>query len=299
MPELRVEALSDAHREECGALLAERFARQRAAEKLLPEVGDFAAHLPSTEGMVATRGGRVVAYVAGEVTDGVARCGFAGCAASEPEAIRDCFAALATEWGTSRFAVAVPASDGNLVDAWFRLAFGCQFVWGVRETAPAEPVDFGGLVRHATRDDLDALAGFDKLLWDFQAGPPSFSGITTPPLDELRAEWLETFDEAERYAPFVAERDGRVVGHLLLYRRPTGDLRVPESNLDLADAATLAAVRGTGVGLALVAHALRHAHEQGFRSLTVDWRSVNLLSSRFWPARGFRPQYLRLYRAVP
>ena len=33
--------------------------------------------------------------------------------------------------------------------------------------------------------------------------------------------------------------------------------------------------------------------------MTVDWRMVNLLSSRFWPRRGFRPQYLRLYRAVP
>ena len=31
----------------------------------------------------------------------------------------------------------------------------------------------------------------------------------------------------------------------------------------------------------------------------VDWRMVNLLSSRFWPRRGFRAQYLRLYRAVP
>ena len=33
--------------------------------------------------------------------------------------------------------------------------------------------------------------------------------------------------------------------------------------------------------------------------MTTDWRSVNLLSSRYWPRRGFRPQYLRLYRAVP
>jgi hypothetical protein len=31
----------------------------------------------------------------------------------------------------------------------------------------------------------------------------------------------------------------------------------------------------------------------------VDRRMVNLLSSRFWPRRGFRARYLRLYRAVP
>jgi hypothetical protein len=41
------------------------------------------------------------------------------------------------------------------------------------------------------------------------------------------------------------------------------------------------------------------SHDQGFRSITTDWRSANLLSSRFRPRRGFRPTYLRLYRAVP
>jgi len=62
---------------------------------------------------------------------------------------------------------------------------------------------------------------------------------------------------------------------------------------------TVPSVRGDGTGLALSAHALNWAHEHGFRSMTTDWRTVNLLSSRFWPRRGLRPQYLRLYRAVP
>ena len=86
---------------------------------------------------------------------------------------------------------------------------------------------------------------------------------------------------------------------VVLYRRPEGDLRVPPDNIDLAHAATLDDVRGSGVGLALTAHTLDWARDNGFRSMTTDWRSVNLLSSRFWPRRGFRPQYLRLYRAVP
>jgi GNAT superfamily N-acetyltransferase len=85
----------------------------------------------------------------------------------------------------------------------------------------------------------------------------------------------------------------------LLYSRPEGDLRVPAGNIDLGHVATLDDVRGTGVGLALFHHVLGWAHENGYRSMTTDWRSVNLLSSRFWPKRGFRPQYLRLYRAIP
>ena len=98
---------------------------------------------------------------------------------------------------------------------------------------------------------------------------------------------------------FVAEREGRPVGHAILFRRPTGDLRVPDVNIDLAHAATILHARRTGVALALTGHVLTWAYEHGFRSMTTDWRSVNLLSSRYWPRRGFRPTYFRLYRRVP
>jgi GNAT superfamily N-acetyltransferase len=298
MAGLEIHPLSDL-RDEAAALLAERFARQRAAEPLLPEIDDFAAHLPDGDGLVATRGGAAVAYLAGALDGDTARVGFAGCAASEPEALRDLFAVLAERWDVSRFAVAVPASDEELIDAWFRLAFGCQFMWAVRETGDASQIEFGGRIRPGTPDDLESVAAFDEILWLLQSRSPSFSGLHLPSRDEFIAEWGDTWDDSELFPHFVAERDGRVVGHALLYRRPEGDLRVPPENIDLAHAATLDDVRGSGVGLALTQHVLTWAHEHGYQSMTIDWRSANLLSSRFWPRRGFRPQYLRLYRAVP
>ena len=298
MASLEIHPLSDL-RDEAARLLAERFARQRAAEPLLPEIEDFAAHVPDEEGVVATRGGEAVAYLAGEVKGEIATVGFGGHAASEPEELRDLFAVLAERWGAARFSVAVPASDDELIDRWFRLAFGCQFMWAVQETRPAAAVDFGGSIRPGTPDDLEAVAEFDEILWLLQARSPSFSGMTVPPRDEFREEWSTLWEEEEFPAHFVAERDGRTIGHALLYSRPEGDLRVPSDNIDLAHVATLDDVRGEGVGLALTHHVLGWAHEQGFRSMTTDWRSVNLLSSRFWPRRGFRPQYLRLYRAIP
>lgn len=299
MPPLEIRALSDL-RGEAAALLAERYARQREAEPLLPDVEDFEAHLPDGDGVVATRRGEAVAYLAGALDGDTARVGFAGCAAreGEGEALRDLFAVLAERWDVSRFAVAVPASDEVLHDAFFRLAFGCQFVWAVRETDDEPPVDFGGAIRPSTPDDLEATAGFDEILWLLQARSPSFSGLEVPSRDAFRREWSDLWNEPE-YTHFVAERDRRIVGHALLYRRPEGDLRVPPDNIDLGHAATLDDVRGTGVGLALTRYVLTWAREHGYRSMTTDWRSVNLLSSRFWPRRGFRPQYLRLYRAVP
>jgi GNAT superfamily N-acetyltransferase len=296
MPGLEIHPLSGL-RDEAARLLADRFARQRAAEPLLPEIDDFEPHVPA-EGHVATRGGEAVAYLAGAADGDTARWLFAGHAAREPEALRDLFAVQAGELGVSRFSLAVPAGDPALLDAWFRLAFGCQAVWAVREVEPAEPVDFGGSIRPARRDDVEELIGFDELLYVHQAVSPSFSGLEPPSRDEARAEWDEVWAD-DTFVPFVAERAGRIVGLLGLYRRPADDLRVPAANIDLAFAATTDDVRGTGVGLALTAHAMRWAGEHGFASMTVDWRSVNLLSSRFWPRRGFRPQYLRLYRAVP
>jgi hypothetical protein len=41
------------------------------------------------------------------------------------------------------------------------------------------------------------------------------------------------------------------------------------------------------------------AHEHGYVTMVTDWRETNLLSSRFWPARGFRRSFLRLYRSIP
>jgi GNAT superfamily N-acetyltransferase len=298
MARLEIHPLSEL-RDEATALLAERFAQQRAAEPLLPDVDDFGRHLPEA-GQVATRGGDAVAYLAGAVDEeaGIARWLFAGHAAREPEALRDLFAAQADEFGVSRFMVTVPATDPGLVDAWFRLAFGCQAVWAVRQVEPASAIDFGGVIRPATADDTEALADFEELLQQHQTRTPSFSDFAPPDRDQIRKEIAEIWDD-NMYTPFVAERDGLVIGTLGLYRRPEGDLRVPASSIDLAFAATRDDARGSGAGLALTAFAFDWAHEHGFHSMTVDWRSVILLSSRFWPNRGFRPQYLRLYRAVP
>src|SRR5262249_55149862 len=153
---------------------AERFARQRAAEPLLPEIEDFAAHLPE-DGQVATRGGEAVAFLGGSVDEEyrMARWLFGGPAAREPEAGRELFALQAQELGVSRFMVTVPATDPELVDVWFRLAFGCQAVWAVQEVEPAAPVDFGGTIRAATTDDTEAIIDFDEVLYVHQQASPS------------------------------------------------------------------------------------------------------------------------------
>ena len=312
---LELVRFSEDHLDDASRLLADVHTRHRDVEPLLPREVDYGAQVAAqlaredATGVAALREGRLVGYLLGAPATNDNRGGrrifsdLAGHATAEPELARDLFAAAAERWheeGHSRFAVVVPAFDAALVDAWFRVGFGLQFAYAVRESEAVRPVQAAVTIRPGTKDDLPHLARLDRELWVHQVGSPSFSGQEVEPLEAFEAEWADdTFDSPDTFWPFMAERDGEVVGEALLYRRPTGDLRVPEGNVDLAHAATYPGVRGSGVGSAIAAHVLTWAHEQGFGSVTADWRSVNLLASRFWSRRGWRPTHLRLYRAIP
>lgn len=299
---------ADEHLEGAAALLAQRHAAHRAAEPLLPERDDLVAEIAKeredASGVVALEGGEVVGYLLGQHRENWMGkhvwSGVAGQAVREPEVARDLYAAAAGRWvedGYTRHFVFVPSHDAELVDAWFRLSFGASAALAIRETAPEEPVDAGVEIRHGTRDDHPEAARLELEMSRAMQPSPSFSGIELQTFDEVLAEWNEEDDEDE-FELFVAERDGRVVGQFLLYRRPP-DLRVPDRNIDLAQASTEPEARGTGVGLALMAHVFRWAHENGYPTMTTDWRMTNLWASRYWPKRGFRPVFLRLYRSIP
>jgi GNAT superfamily N-acetyltransferase len=73
----------------------------------------------------------------------------------------------------------------------------------------------------------------------------------------------------------------------------------PDSAAILGYAATLPEFRGRGVGVALTEAVFEWARKGDYSTIIVDWRVTNLLSSRFWPRRGFRESFIRLYRSIP
>jgi GNAT superfamily N-acetyltransferase len=305
---VEIVAFADEHVDGAAALLAERHAAHLAVEPLLPHRTDFAAQVENERedatGAVAIEGGEVVGYLLGKRRENFMGrhvwSGIAGHAAREPELVRDLYAAAAGRWvedGYARHFVFAPSHDLELVDAWFRLSFGASGVLAIRETEPAEPFDAGVEIRPGTRDDFPDSARLEIEMSRAMQPSPSFSGIELQTQEEVLAEWLED-EDFSKYELFVAERDGRVVGHILLYRRPP-DLRVPENSIDLGQASTEPEARGTGVGRALTTHVIRWAYEHGYPVMTTDWRMTNLWASRFWPKRGFRPVFLRLYRSLP
>jgi ribosomal protein S18 acetylase RimI-like enzyme len=300
MPDVEIRPFSDEHLGAAAELLAERHERHLAAEPLLARDVDYRgqveAELARGAGVVALVDGVVNGYLVGRVTDIDAVVDFGGCAARNAELVRDLYAALSPGWDRDRRRVYVPASDAGLVDAWFRLAFGLQFTYAARELSAGKPS--GVDVRPGRREDLDAVVALQQSFTRHLHTSPSYSARVPSTDDAIRARWEGTWDD-ERFTHFVAVRDERVVGHLLLYRQPAEGLRIPAGNIDLALLVVDPDTRGRGVGSQLTAHALGSAFEEGYRAVTVDWRVVNLAADRFFRRRGFRPTFFRLSRHIP
>ena len=318
MSTLELLPFADEHLDRAGRLLAERHRRHRLAEPLLPARFDEEEaaqgeietvwRKDGAAGAVALRGGRLVGYLVGapaddEVWGANEWVELAGHAVEEAEVVRDLYAAVAASWldeGRSRHYAVVPATDREVLDAWSRLCFGQQQAYAISEVT-ATPWPAG--VRKAEPRDVDRIVELAPLLPSHQRLSPVFSGHRPAwEGDTLRAE-VEQDMATDTIGNLVAELDGRVVGNfevvpVELSSMHTGLAR-PERSCYLGFAITDPEVRGSGAGLALTQASFAWAHEAGYESMVTDWRVTNLLSSRFWPARGFRTTFLRLYRSIP
>jgi len=316
MGAVEIHPFSAEHLDAAAGLLAERHAKHVAAEPLLASDADVRAELEAlwssegASGTVALRDGEIVGYLLGVRRDD-AMWGPntwiepAGHAAADPETIRDLYAAAAATWleeGRHRHYAMVPAIN-ELVDAWFRLSFGAQHAAGIQETpATVDGSPSSVRVRQAAAEDVDAAIVLDKVLPQHQERSPVFSAGPSWTDEELREDFLGDVDDPE-IGQFIAELEGRPVGYLVMVSAEKSSMHSglarPNRAALLAFAVTLPEARGSGAGLALTNAGLAWAREHGYPVVVTDWRETNLLSSRFWPARGFRRTFRRLYRSIP
>ena len=312
MPGPRFEAFTDAHLDDAAKLLEERHRRQLDSGALVADEPDFAGELgqalaeDGASGSVLVEDGELRGYLVAApqkfTNTGLTwmLAGFTGFALEgDAELTRDLYAHVADRWvgeGHTRHGLYLPASETEQIDAWFRLGFGASAMTAARKIEP-EFFESQVQVRDGAPEDVEEAARLDRAMADSMRPAPSFSGREPESQESAVEDWRDTWDD-DVFVHFVAELDGRLVGHLLLYKGRDG-LRIPTGSIDLAAASTEPDARGAGVGRALTAHAFYWAHEHGYRVMTIDWRMTNLLASRFWPKRGFRPTFLRMYRSIP
>jgi GNAT superfamily N-acetyltransferase len=328
---MKIVPFSEADLEEASALLARRHQEDRAHEAALPERFTrpdqawvevektwkaSAAHDGSGGGVVAREGGTMIGYMIGvpkiDETWGrsvwVELAGHAIDRSYSAEIYRDMYAALSPGWvalGCLYHVSNIPAHDRDALEAWYNLSFGKEHIYGVRETADAQdgaaPVDPTLEVRRATAADVDLAMELDLVLPAHQARAPVYSILMPYHKEEERQDVLEELQK-EDWKTWLALRDGRLVGiQIYLPARPgqgIGALPIPDSSSFLGFAATREDEQGHGIGRLLTARGLTDAHESGYTTCFTDWRATNLLSSRFWPRRGWRPVVYRLSRRL-
>jgi GNAT superfamily N-acetyltransferase len=303
-------------------LLAARHRRHRLAEPLLDAAFDASGAArreietllatDSATAWAASAGGSLAGFMVGISKDpatwgGNAWVEAAGHAATGPAVVRSLYSVAAAAWvdaGRANHYVLVPATDEDLVEAWFGLDFGLQHIHAVREPSPAS---FGVLpkaglvIRRAKRDDLPALAELDLVLPRHSRLAPVFMRLPIQPVEEVLAELECDFDDP-RFTTFVAEAGGRVVGSATgcsveRSSANTSLIRPARAGM-LGYAAVLPEARGQGVGRALGGAILAWGRDAGYQVIATDWRSTNLEADGAWRALGFRPTFRRLHRAI-
>jgi ribosomal protein S18 acetylase RimI-like enzyme len=322
MPRLEIRPFSEEHLDAAARLLARRHERHRAAEHLLPErFEDPAAAVEEVKaawaaqracGSIGFHEGRPVGFLVGSRRDADVWgeniwVDYAGHGVETAEDVRDLYATAAGRWveeGATNHYVLVPAFDDALVNSWFRLGFGQQQGHGVREVSAGTAVQLpAGLeIRKPTADDVDSLVRVDLALPKHHRTSPVFSTRPIPTEQESRDEWARTLAGNEEEV-LIGCLDGKPVAAWSLDDGTRSSyfkgLARPEQSCYLGFAATLPEIRGSGVGVAMTDASFAWAAEAGYTSMGTDWRVTNLLASRFWPRRGFRVSFLRLYRHIP
>ncbi|MDF2631083.1 MAG: Acetyltransferase, family [Symbiobacteriaceae bacterium] len=319
---MKLVPFTDAYVDEAAQLLALRLQACRSAHATIPATSAEPAPerirgllgKSRAAGVAALDGARLIGYMLGnpETTPAVrgrsawTHLGGQAVAPDQSAALyADMYAWLFPQWleaGNFAHYAMVPAEDRAALDAWFSLGFGMEQVHAIVEAASgteAAPVaaEAPVQIRQATAEDLALLEPVIHLIAHHQVQAPCWAA-NLPEADAERVEgWAEALADKDCTTFVALDPAGRAAGFAMLYPADPG-LMVPGRTIGLDVAATRPDLRGQGYGVALTRAAKAYAHEAGFTHMVTDWRSTNLLSSRFWPRQGFRPTHFRLYRQV-
>ncbi|MFN8664164.1 MAG: GNAT family N-acetyltransferase [Thermomicrobiales bacterium] len=233
--------------------------------------------------------------------------GYAVADDAPPDLLRRLYGEIAAPWVARginvHFASALARTTWS--EQWADMEFGRLVALGVRETGQvaAPPTPPAGMhFRPATVADTDAVQAVIVPFFRSFASPPQFLPFmeeAIPAQLQFAADLLA--DDACR-TWLVVDAAGNLQS-ILIFVGPSSShwaqttLTTPEDSVYLQIAYTVPEARGSGLGAALVAHAMIWAQEAGFAHCLVDWVTASRAAS-FWQRQGFRPLTYWLRRSV-
>ena len=147
-------------------------------------------------------------------------------------------------------------------------------------------------IRPAVPEDFPAW----KILWDGYNTFYGRSGATALPDEITQMTWARFFDGYEPVHALVAERDGAIVGlvHYLFHRSTT---QIGPSCY-LQDLFTAEAVRGKGVGRALIEAVSQRATAAGSKRVYWHTHETNALAMHLYDDVAERPGFVMYSKAL-
>lgn len=187
--------------------------------------------------------------------------------------------------------VALDALSVALTDAGFARGggFATQLA---RPTRTAAAVD----IRVGTVDDLDAIATLSQIEFSYRATPPIYAHPLRRTLSQARQHHERLLEDGAIH--FLAARHDRDVGLITVEFASPAPRLCPNGEPYIGPTATDPAVRGQGIGSALVNATLDWASVNGHPTVSVDFDSPNPLSRPFWLEAGIQPTGYRTRRTI-
>ena len=307
---LEIATLQEKHLDDAAALVCARYTALRERVPIMPSrYEEVSVVLPMLDhlvkdstGVVALQGSRLVGFLSGLVIPMFLgkRCAYSPEWANGVEleegrrAYDEMYARLSAQWiadGCGIHAVTLLANDRRGIEGWQWLGFGFAGVDGIRALNPVEGLPAQVEVRQAGMEDVATMSFFVQALAQHMASAPIFwlhdLGDCREWLnDPARAVWL-ALDGQEAVGCMVSGPANSDACAIIQDAKTAG----------ITMAFTRASARNKGVARAILNRLLEWARSQGYERCAVDFETMNLTASRFWPKR-FEPVCYSLVRHI-
>jgi GNAT superfamily N-acetyltransferase len=307
---LEITSLQEKHLDDAAALVCARYTALRALTPVLPRKYEESNVILSmlhglvkeSSGVVAIQGGRLVGFLSALVIPSFLgkRAAYSpewanGATLGESRRIYgEMYARLSGHWvadGCTMHVVTLLANDRQGIEGWQWLGFGLAGVDGVRELRPLEGARALFDIRQAGPGDVAVVSFFVKALERHMTSAPIF---WIHDLGDCK-EWL---DDPAR-AVWLAYDGQEAMGCMAIGPANSDACAIiqDDKTASIVMAFTQERARSQGVAMALLDRSLAWARSHGYERCAVDFETMNLTASRFWPKR-FEPACYSLMRHI-